>query len=279
MNISNPMILKSLFRQQNDLINNYPEGVKILMNQEDILDIQAEITGPTGTPYENGVFRVKLILPTDFPQAPPKGYFTTKIYHPNVSAKGEICVNTLKKDWNPRQWSLFHVLQVIRCLLIVPFPESSLNEEAGRLFQENYQEYFKMAKIYTNVHSSNGESEKEVNIKSNNNTLSENNNRQNIINNEKNEKNVFQKAQSNGLVSQAFSLDIKKHAKSYSTSTKEVAKEAKLNNDEKINLSSFSLFRASSITATTTTSNEIKVNPPNNNKSKQEEIKKWLSRL
>ena len=31
----------------------------------------------------------------------PKGYFMTKIFHPNVSAAGEICVNVLKKDWSP----------------------------------------------------------------------------------------------------------------------------------------------------------------------------------
>lgn len=61
------------------------------------------------------------------------GYFQTKIYHPNVAVpSGEICVNTLKKDWNPSNWSLSHIFEVIKCLLIVPFPESSLNEEAGR---------------------------------------------------------------------------------------------------------------------------------------------------
>ena len=27
------------------------------------------------------------------------GFFLTKIFHPNVSKTGEICVNTLKKDW------------------------------------------------------------------------------------------------------------------------------------------------------------------------------------
>lgn len=25
----------------------------------------------------------------------------TKIFHPNVSSSGEICVNTLQKDWKP----------------------------------------------------------------------------------------------------------------------------------------------------------------------------------
>jgi ubiquitin-protein ligase len=39
------------------------------------------------------------------------GFFTTKIFHPNVSEAGEICVNTLKKDWNPNL-GLRHVLTV-----------------------------------------------------------------------------------------------------------------------------------------------------------------------
>jgi ubiquitin-conjugating enzyme E2 S len=57
------------------------------------------------------------------------GYFMTKIFHPNVATpSGEICVNTLKKDWNPASWSLSHIFEVVKCLLIVPFPESSLND-------------------------------------------------------------------------------------------------------------------------------------------------------
>ena len=54
-----------------------------------------------GTPYANGHFRVKLVLGKEFPAVPPKGYFLTKIFHPNVSQQGEICVSTLKKDWKP----------------------------------------------------------------------------------------------------------------------------------------------------------------------------------
>ena len=55
-----------------------------------------------GTPYENGVFRCKIVLTDNFPANPPKGYFLTKIFHPNVAQpSGDICVNTLKKDWNP----------------------------------------------------------------------------------------------------------------------------------------------------------------------------------
>ena len=77
-------------------------------------------------------------LPARLPfNSAPKGFFCTKIFHPNVSSAGEICVNTLKKDWQPSH-GLRHVLLVLRCLLIQPNPESALNEEAGRLLMEEY---------------------------------------------------------------------------------------------------------------------------------------------
>ena len=64
---------------------------------------------------------------------------------------GAICVNTLKKDWTP-DTTFSHVLSVIRCLLINPFPESSLNDEAGKLFMESYDEYSKRARLMADVH-------------------------------------------------------------------------------------------------------------------------------
>lgn len=64
---------------------------------------------------------------------------------------GAICVNTLKKDWTA-ETTFSHVLSVIRCLLIVPFPESSLNDEAGKLFMESYDEYSKRAHLMADVH-------------------------------------------------------------------------------------------------------------------------------
>lgn len=108
---------------------------------------------------------MKLVLSEDFPASPPKGFFLTKIYHPNVALNGEysnstflvtcsgdICVNTLKRDWNA-DVTLKHILQVIRCLLIVPFPESSLNDEAGKLFMDSYDEFARRARIMTQVHA------------------------------------------------------------------------------------------------------------------------------
>lgn len=58
---------------------------------------------------------MRLVLGKDFPAVPPKGYFLTKIFHPNVGHKGEICVNVLKRDWKA-ELGLRHVLLVSRAL-------------------------------------------------------------------------------------------------------------------------------------------------------------------
>jgi ubiquitin-conjugating enzyme E2 S len=60
------------------------------------------------------------------------GWFAAKIFHPNVSSAGEICVNTLKKDWKS-SYGIGHILITIKCLLIYPNPDSALDEEARKL--------------------------------------------------------------------------------------------------------------------------------------------------
>ncbi|KAI3438412.1 hypothetical protein D9Q98_000843 [Chlorella vulgaris] len=144
--------LTKLAKDVKDLSQNAIDGVKVVVNDDNLADVQAEYEGPAGTPYEGGLFRMRLAIGPEFPNAPPKGYFLTKIFHPNVSASGEICVNVLKRDWKP-DLGLRHVLTVIRCLLIEPNAESALNEEAGKLLLEGFGEFAKKARLMTSIHA------------------------------------------------------------------------------------------------------------------------------
>ncbi|KAL6603108.1 hypothetical protein ACP70R_043469 [Stipagrostis hirtigluma subsp. patula] len=178
-----PNVIRQLAKELKNLDDSPPEGIKVIVNDDDFTTIFADIDGPAGTPYENGVFRMKLLLSRDFPHSPPKGFFLTKIFHPNIATSGEICVNTLKKDWNP-SLGLRHVLLVVRCLLIEPFPESALNEQAGKMLLENYEEYARHARLYTGIHAFRpknkcksgaiSESTTALNVGQSNNVLSEN---------------------------------------------------------------------------------------------------------
>lgn len=42
---------------------------------------------------------------------------------------------------------------MVKCLLIVPNPESALNEEAGKLLLEAYDDYYARAKMMTEIHA------------------------------------------------------------------------------------------------------------------------------
>lgn len=47
----------------------------------------------------------------------------------------------------------FNFFQTIKCLLIVPNAESALNEEAGKLLLEHYDDYSQRAKMMTEIHA------------------------------------------------------------------------------------------------------------------------------
>lgn len=147
-----PHVIKQVTKELHKLVTEPLEGIKVVLNDEDVTNIQAIIDGPAGTPYAGGSFRVRLVLVQDFPSAPPKAYFITKVFHPNVSRNGEICVNTLKKEWKS-DLGIKHILLTIKCLLIVPNPESALNEEAGKLLLDHYDDYCKRAQMMTEIHA------------------------------------------------------------------------------------------------------------------------------
>lgn len=70
---------------------------------DDLTQVNVLLTGPPGTPYSEGLWRLHLKVPEDYPNSPPKATFRTRIWHPNVEElSGAVCVDTLKRDWEPK---------------------------------------------------------------------------------------------------------------------------------------------------------------------------------
>ena len=121
---------------------------------DDLTQLIILITGAHGTPYSQGMWKLHLRMPHDYPQNPPKATFKTRIYHPNVEENtGAVCLDTLKKDWQPKL-TLKDILVTISCLLIHPNPDSALNSDAGALLQEDYDAFAKKARLMTSIHAS-----------------------------------------------------------------------------------------------------------------------------
>lgn len=120
---------------------------------DDLSQLTVLLTGPQGTPYSQGLWRLHLKIPDDYPGSPPKVSFRTRIWHPNVEeSTGAVCVDTLKRDWDARL-TLRDVLITISCLLIHPNPDSALNSAAGALLQEDYDAFAHQARLMTSIHA------------------------------------------------------------------------------------------------------------------------------
>lgn len=107
------------------------------------------VIGPQKTPYEGGVFKVDILFPADYPFKPPKIKFITKIFHPNISTTGAICVSILKDDgWSP-SLSISKVLLSIVSLLDDINADDPLVPEIAILYKKNINEFKKQAASWT----------------------------------------------------------------------------------------------------------------------------------
>merc|ERR1739842_90741 len=96
--------------------------------------------GPNGTPYEGGAFFLKIEFPMDYPVRPPKVNFQTRIYHPNVTSEGDICIDILKDQWNNTK-SISMILSAIQCLLSKPDVSRPLRPDIAKLYDADREQY------------------------------------------------------------------------------------------------------------------------------------------
>ncbi len=111
--------------------------------------LKGVIEGPSNTPYENGIFYFRMRFSSDYPFKPPAFNFITKIYHPNIDLNGNVSIVIFKDHWSPA----FNLGKVLFCLLSIlyePDPVNGIyNGEACKLYNENREEYNKIARNYT----------------------------------------------------------------------------------------------------------------------------------
>lgn len=135
--------------------------------------ILASIEGPPETPYERGIFWIKVHVCQKEPPGPPSIYFHTKIYHPNIHpTSGALCADYQQK-WNPAMlpnsikghfkessalwsqrvspdmWSLSALLIAICGLLASPNVMDPLVPEIAQKYLEDPEGYYQAAKSWT----------------------------------------------------------------------------------------------------------------------------------
>ena len=127
--------LSRLNKELEELTNNPPTNCSAGMVDEDIFQWQATILGPEGSPYEGGVFYLRINFPQDYPFKPPNVSFITKIYHCNINSSGSICLDILKEQWSPAL-TISKVLLSICSLMDDQNPQDPLVLDAANLYNE-----------------------------------------------------------------------------------------------------------------------------------------------
>lgn len=123
-------------------------GITAEPAEDNLRYFKVSIFGPAQSPYEGGVFKLELFLPEDYPMAPPKVRFLTKIYHPNIDRLGRICLDILKDKWSPAL-QIRTVLLSIQALLSAPNPDDPLIEEIAKHWKVNEAEAMATARDWT----------------------------------------------------------------------------------------------------------------------------------
>lgn len=119
----------------------------VLQTDEEILQNKSLIvkfmTNNKDSPYyfENEMYSIKIQLYNKdkvYPYDAPKVQFMDKVFHPNISESGDICVDILKSGWSPLQ-NFRSIMISIMSLLDDPNPSSALNSSAcGNLKDPNF---------------------------------------------------------------------------------------------------------------------------------------------
>ncbi|KAF2297833.1 hypothetical protein GH714_003855 [Hevea brasiliensis] len=136
-------------RREMDLMKLMMSDYKVEMVNDVMQEFYVEFNGPKDSPYQGGVWRIRVELPDAYPYKSPSIGFVNKIYHPNVDEmSGSVCLDVINQTWSP-MFDLVNVFEVfLPQLLLYPNPSDPLNGEAAALMMRDRTAYEQRVKEY-----------------------------------------------------------------------------------------------------------------------------------
>ncbi|XP_065893129.1 ubiquitin-conjugating enzyme E2 L3-like [Dysidea avara] len=108
---------------------------------------------PELEPYNKGAFKIEIVFPAEYPFRPPKITFQTKIYHPNVDEKGQVCLPIIApENWKPAT-KTDQIVESLVALVHAPEPEHPLRGELAELYTKDHKTFLKNAEEFTKEHA------------------------------------------------------------------------------------------------------------------------------
>ena len=114
----------------------------------DINNWKVSFKGSSCSPYEDGIFQLKVTLKTDFPDGRPWLYFITKMFHPNVRQSDGLISLNLLYGWVKTR-TIEEAINGFIQVMDNPKVGSGYGEEPGKLLEKDRDAFFEKVEEYT----------------------------------------------------------------------------------------------------------------------------------
>merc|ERR1719316_1361793 len=146
--------MTAVVRKQGDLAKLMMAGYEVDVNDEKCEDFHVKFRAPKDTLYEGGVFRVRVVLPQQYPYHSPSIAFENRIFHPNIDERsGAVCLDVINQTWTPL-YSLVNVFDLfLPQLLTYPNMSDPLNTTAAVMWRRDRKKYEDTVKEYVRMYA------------------------------------------------------------------------------------------------------------------------------
>ena len=114
----------------------------------DINNWKVSFKGSSCSPYEDGIFELKVNLPNEYPDKRPWLYFITKMFHPNIQqSDGKVSI-TLLYNW-VKSFTIEEVINGFIQVMEEPEVGPGYGEEPQKLLEKDRDAFFEKVEEYT----------------------------------------------------------------------------------------------------------------------------------
>ena len=136
-------------RIETDVMKMLMSDYEVTLVNDSMQEFYVRFYGPSETPFANGVWKIHVELPDQYPYKSPSIGFMNKIFHPNIDElSGSVCLDVINQTWSP-MFDLINIFEVfLPQLLRYPNPSDPLNGEAAATLMRDPKSYDTKVKDY-----------------------------------------------------------------------------------------------------------------------------------